>query len=53
MRLVFGLLGDRRRLAAQEYGLISAAVAIVMVVEATQLGTNQKKSVSNPSTYLK
>lgn len=52
MRLVSGLLGDRRRVAAQEYGLISTVVAIVMVVEAMQLGTNQKRSFSNPSTYL-
>ena len=53
MRVVFGLLGDRGGVTALEYGLISAVVAIVMVAGATQLGTNQKKSFSNLSTYLK
>ena len=52
MRLVSGLLGDRRRVTAHEYGLISVVVAIVMVVEAMQLGPNQEKSFSNLSTYL-
>ena len=52
MRLVSGLLGDRRRVAAQEYGLISVVVAIVMVNEAMQVGTNQEKSFSILSTYL-
>ena len=53
MRPLFGLGLDRRGVTALEYGLISAVVAVVMVVGAAQLGINEKKAFSNLSTYLK
>lgn len=48
-----GVKSDNRGVTALEYGLIAAVVAVVMVVGATQLGTNLKNVFSNVSTYIK
>ncbi len=44
---------DKTGVTALEYGLIAAVVAVVMVVGASQLGTNLKHVFSNVSTYIR
>lgn len=55
MRYIKSLLQPRfgtRGVTALEYGLIAAVVGIVMVIGASQLGTNLRNVFSNVSTFM-